>query len=170
MHSHLPVIKPCKWLWKSKCTMKIKVFSWLLFFDRLNTKDLLVRRKWRSTDEDNLCVMCFGRNYEDMMHLFFSCNFSIRVWNYLQIDWSHQGDLVDCILHAKLSFGHPFFFEVLFSASWCIWIVRNGRTFRGIRPSFNSWRSMFIHDVSLLTHRVKDCIRPKLQAWIDSLP
>ena len=44
MHSHLPTIQPCKWLWKSRCTMKIKVFGWLLFFDRLNTKDLLIRR------------------------------------------------------------------------------------------------------------------------------
>ncbi|XP_073353741.1 uncharacterized protein [Aegilops tauschii subsp. strangulata] len=26
----------------SKCTMKIKVFGWLLFFDRLNTKDMLL--------------------------------------------------------------------------------------------------------------------------------
>ena len=27
MHSHLPTIQPCKWLWQSKCTMKIKVFG-----------------------------------------------------------------------------------------------------------------------------------------------
>lgn len=38
--------------------MKIKVFAWLLFFDRLNTKDLLVRRHWRSDQENNLCVLC----------------------------------------------------------------------------------------------------------------
>lgn len=58
MHSHLPTILPCQWLWQSKCTMKIKVFVWLLFFDRLNTEDLLVRRHWRSTHEDNFCVIC----------------------------------------------------------------------------------------------------------------
>lgn len=23
MHSHLPTIQPCKWLWQSRCTMKI---------------------------------------------------------------------------------------------------------------------------------------------------
>ena len=31
MHSHSPTIQPCKWLWQSRCTMKIKVFGWLLF-------------------------------------------------------------------------------------------------------------------------------------------
>ena len=58
MHSHLPTILPCKWLWDSRCTMKIKVFGWLLFFDRLNTKDLLIHKHWRSPLDDNLCVIC----------------------------------------------------------------------------------------------------------------
>ena len=83
MHSHMPTIMPCKWLWKSRCTMKIKVFGWLLFFDRLNTKDMLVRRHWRSQAEDNLCVICNAYVHEDRSHLFFQCNFSSRVWNYL---------------------------------------------------------------------------------------
>ena len=32
MYTHLPTIAPCVWLWRSSCTMKIKVFGWLLFF------------------------------------------------------------------------------------------------------------------------------------------
>lgn len=35
-----------KWIWKSKCTMKLKVFSWLLLVDRLNTKNMLRRRHY----------------------------------------------------------------------------------------------------------------------------
>ena len=131
MHSHLPTIQPCKWLWKSRCTMKIKVFGWLLFFDRLNTKDLLIRRHWRSPLDDNLCVICHEFSYEDRLHLFFNCNFSRRVWNYLSIDWSRGPDIQQCIQHARSSFRHPFFFEVMLTAAWNIWILRNGRTFRG---------------------------------------
>ena len=71
MHSHMVTIQPCKWLWSSRCTLKIKVFAWLLFFDRLNTKDLLVRRHWRAGDADNLCVLCHQHIYEDRQHLFF---------------------------------------------------------------------------------------------------
>lgn len=33
-----------KWIWKSKCVVKQKVFIWLLLMDRLNTKDMLKRR------------------------------------------------------------------------------------------------------------------------------
>ena len=74
--------------------MKIKVFGWILMFDRLNTKDLLVRRHWRSPTEDNSYVMCHSHALEDRLHLFFSCNFSCRVWNYLQTTW---GALDPCI-------------------------------------------------------------------------
>ena len=70
MHSHLPTIQPCKWLSQSKCTMKIKVFVWLLFFDRLNTKDMLVRRHWRSNQDENLCLICSELAYENRIHLF----------------------------------------------------------------------------------------------------
>ena len=73
MHSHLPTIEPCKWLWSSRCTLKIKVFAWLLFFDRLNTKDMLVRRHWRAVEDDNLCV------YATSTHMRIVCTCSLLV-------------------------------------------------------------------------------------------
>lgn len=35
-----------KWIWKSRCTMKLKVFAWLLLLERLNTKNMLHRRHY----------------------------------------------------------------------------------------------------------------------------
>jgi hypothetical protein len=32
-------------IWKSKCLLRIKVFPWLIVSDRINTKDMLHRRK-----------------------------------------------------------------------------------------------------------------------------
>ena len=32
------------WIWKCSCTLKIKVFGWLLLMDRLNTRDMMQRR------------------------------------------------------------------------------------------------------------------------------
>ena len=93
MRTRMPTIQTCKWLWSSKCTMKIKVFGWLLFFDRLNTKDMFVRRHWRLPEDDNLCVICAAQVYEDRLHLFIKCTFSFRVWNYLRIDWIGGDDL-----------------------------------------------------------------------------
>lgn len=73
--------------------MKTKVFAWLLLRDSLNTRDILQRRHWKVSDDSN-CVLCPLRTHEDRVHLFFECNFSSRVWNYLQINWNGgHGDL-----------------------------------------------------------------------------
>ena len=81
--SSLTVPKTYGWIWETCCTMNYKVFAWLLLRDRLNTKDMLKRRHWNVADNDH-CVLCPLRTYEDRQHLFFTCNFSQRVWNYLQ--------------------------------------------------------------------------------------
>ena len=125
---------------------------------------------WRLNSlDDNICVICHEFSYEDRLHLFFNCNFSRRVWNYLSIDWSRGPDIQQCIQHASSSFRHPFFFEVMLTAAWNIWILRNGRTFRGERATFAAWRSNFVHDLPLLTHRLKDDTSIKLKAWINAL-
>ena len=30
-----------RWIWKCSCTLKFKVFGWLLLMDRLNTRDMM---------------------------------------------------------------------------------------------------------------------------------
>ena len=37
---------PMLWIWKSKLWPKLKVFLWLLMVDRLNTRNMLKRRKF----------------------------------------------------------------------------------------------------------------------------
>ena len=119
--------------------------------------------------DDNLCVICNELVYEDRLHLFFNYNFSRRVWNYISIDWSKGSEIQQCIQHARSRFKHPFFFEYMLTAAWNIWILRNGRTFRGENATFAAWRCNFVHDLTLLAHRMRVNIRDKLYAWINSL-
>ncbi|XP_073360718.1 uncharacterized protein [Aegilops tauschii subsp. strangulata] len=114
------------WIWKSSCTMKIKVFAWMLIMDRLNTKDMVERRHWHLEDGVN-CVLCPLQTRETRDHLFFNCNFSVRVWNYLQIDWSSGDSMADLVINTSRSFRKPFFTEVVFIACWNIWILRNAK-------------------------------------------
>jgi hypothetical protein len=101
--------------------------------------------------------------------LFFECNFSERVWNYLQINWTH-GQEVQMILSAtKLSFGKPFFMEVLILSCWSIWKQRNGQIFQGERPTFSGWKRNFLRDVPLLEYRIKQKHLNSLLASIGSL-
>jgi hypothetical protein len=78
----LPEAGIFKWIWKSKVILRIKVFSWLLVSDRRNTRDMLRRRHWNVADDPH-CVLCPTHLIEDWIHLFFQCNFSVRIWTYL---------------------------------------------------------------------------------------
>jgi hypothetical protein len=56
-------------------------------------------------------------------------NFSQRVWNYLQIDWSQAQDIQAAAFAARKDFAKPFFMEVVIIALWNIWKERNGQIF-----------------------------------------
>jgi hypothetical protein len=169
LHAHLLVPPVFKWIWKFACMMNSKVFAWLLLNDRLNTKDLLVRRNWKVA-EDNYCKLCPTRSYEDRLHMFFMCNFSCRICNYLQIDWLVGDDTQSVVAAAKKDFRRPFVMEVMILACWNIWKVRNGKIFTHERHTFAKWKCNFIHDISLLQHRIKSKHIDSLMSWIHSLP
>ena len=168
VHQHQDTLPMFKWIWSSSCMLKFKFFAWLLLSDRLNTKDLLQRRHWQVT-EDYSCVLCVRNLHEDRMHLFFECQFSQRVWSYLQIDWFSSSDVQTAASAARVGFNKPFFMEVVILACWNIWKQRNGKIFEARRPSFAAWKRDFVHDLSLLGHRIKYKYHSALMAWIGSL-
>ena len=47
VHAPIQPNKLLTWIWKSCCTLKIKVFAWLVIMDRINRKDMLQRRHWK---------------------------------------------------------------------------------------------------------------------------
>ena len=124
---------------------------------------------WNVTD-DTHCVLCAARDYEDRFHLFFGCTFSQRVWSYLQIDWSLDDDMYSAITAARRSFAKPFFMEVVITACWHIWKTRNGKIFQNERPLFARWKNQFIHDMTLLSHRIKRKHWASLLLWVSNLP
>jgi hypothetical protein len=56
-------------IWESKCIPKIKFFAWLLLNDRINTRNMLRRRR-KVLEEGYNCVMC-QYSVEETVHLFF---------------------------------------------------------------------------------------------------
>lgn len=84
------VAQPFKLIWESKCVMKLKVFAWLLFTDRLNTKDMLRRTHYNVVNNDFDCVLRSVRIVETLKHLFFTCSFSTSCWQILGIQWQQN--------------------------------------------------------------------------------
>ncbi|GJN37763.1 hypothetical protein PR202_gb26749 [Eleusine coracana subsp. coracana] len=74
-----------RWLWKSSCQQKHKVFFWLLIRNRLNTKGLL-RRKNIELQSYNY-ELCIIQREATLRHLFLKCNFARRYWNTIGINF-----------------------------------------------------------------------------------
>ena len=73
-------------------------------------------------------------------------------------------------VNAMKDFEKNFFTEVVFTAGWNIWIIRNGKVFRNERQVLRSWRHNFIHNMTLLAHRIKCKYKDSLLGWISNLP
>lgn len=74
-----------KWLWACS-NLGNQKFSWLLIRDRLNTRNILKRKRMQL--DDYSCVLCSSNIEESSFHLFFECNFSKDCWASIPIDWN----------------------------------------------------------------------------------
>ncbi|CAI8603341.1 unnamed protein product [Vicia faba] len=66
-------------IWRTDIPSKLKVFGWRVIFNRLPTKDQLVKRDIIHSDIDKLCALYLNVDkYLD--HLLFNCIVSKKVW------------------------------------------------------------------------------------------
>ena len=72
--------------------------------------------------------------------------------------------LQTAVSRARSDFKQPFFTEVMMLAVWNIWKQRNGKKIEAKRPSFTAWKREFIHDISMLEHRIKSKHHSALKA------
>jgi hypothetical protein len=76
-YKHTRPPQPFVWLWNSRCSNKLKVFSWLLLIDRLNVRNILRRKQKIKLEGSNYnCVHCSHSREKTTFHLFFSCPYS----------------------------------------------------------------------------------------------
>lgn len=62
---------PFMWIWQSKVCKKINFFVWLVFRDRINSKNLLKRKGFLNAASDLRCVLCDSNCEETTFHLLF---------------------------------------------------------------------------------------------------
>ena len=155
------------YIWKSRCLPKLKVFLWLLLKDRLNTKDLMVRKHWH-VEGGHSCVLCDDDVLETRDQLFFTCPFANRCWDTIHIDFENIGHIHSRILKTKSDFTGPCFMEIFATAAWNIWKARNELIFQGLQASLSRWRIHFQSDLLLHQHRVKTALVQPLLEWVQN--
>ena len=116
------------YIWKSKCTPRIKFFAWLMMVDRLNTK-IMLRRRHYNTQAGIYCILCNHNAEEDVDHLFFGCPFAVNCWLRLNIVWDLDLELHHRISQTRSVFQQDFFMEVFLIGAWELWKVRNAVIF-----------------------------------------
>jgi hypothetical protein len=121
-----------KWLlcvWHSKLPLKIRVFLWQVFNDKIQSAVQLKKRNWSGPIECKLCGC-----EESTVHLFFRCVVSQFCWCICRdiLGWdfvpSHSDDLT--ILCRELSMKQTQKLMFLFGCVlWSIWLTRNDYVF-----------------------------------------
>jgi hypothetical protein len=135
-------LRPSKsilWIWESKCIPKIKFFAWLLLNDRLNTRNMLKRRR-KVLEEGYNWVMCQYSVEETIEHLFFDCPSTVCRWFAIGFVWEENLNIHQKLYQAKRDFGQPFFMEVFMIGAWCLWNRRNEVIFDGKAPCLAAWK------------------------------
>ncbi|GJY40022.1 RNA-directed DNA polymerase, eukaryota [Tanacetum coccineum] len=145
--------------WVKYIPIKINVFAWKVFLDRLPTRSNLQHRGVLVSDL--LCPLCSSAQ-EDSSHLFFSCRLATdivrlvcRWWN---LSWTPLGSYADWLNwfnSIRLSSKVKDLLEgVLYITWWSVWMFRNQLLFSSKAPrkdvifddivsrSFTSWRGL----------------------------
>jgi hypothetical protein len=157
---------PFMWIWNSACLPKHKFFFWLLLQDRLNTKELMKRKKFFV--DNQRCVLCDDNAEEYMTHLFFQCDFSRNFWWRIGIEWNTDLDIIDMVTEANERTSLIFFKEAMMVGCWSIWNQRNKIIFENDQKDIELCYGFFKLSVSQVRHRVKPGLKEGMQDWIDN--
>jgi len=122
--------------WHKDVPLKVVLFAWRLFRDRLSTKDNLFRRQIIDVDAQSCSGGCGV--IETSTHLFFHCNLFSSVWNHiflwLGVVTAMPHDVTGHFNHFSHLGGfsksrHSITQVIWYATVWEIWKERNNRIF-----------------------------------------
>jgi hypothetical protein len=117
-------------LWKVNLPLKIKIFLWMLWHDRVLTGEQLKIRKGKGSEKCKYCGKIETRN-----HLFFNCNIAQILWVWVRISmrWTERPiSIQDYEDKMRVGLGHKDIFIAFFllaGVSWSLWKTRNDWVF-----------------------------------------
>ncbi|XP_062118209.1 uncharacterized protein LOC133831814 [Humulus lupulus] len=117
-----------KFVWDRLITPKHRFIMWLVMWERLNTKDRIIKY---NSSLDSICLLC-GEADECIEHLFFQCLYSRKCLSAIKnwLNWHTQSinlvRLLKWISHAKASSIYKSMLMTILAATvYHIWRARN---------------------------------------------
>lgn len=162
----MPTHPAFRWLWKSACQNKHKVFFWLLLKDRLSTRALLRRRNMHLPSYS--CVCCTLEIEETLAHLFISCPFAQACWATINVVISMDDPFI-ALEDIRMQLAVPFFMDIIVTFCWNIWMQRNDSIFKGLQPQPSNCLQCFKLDFALVILLAMNRYKSPVLAWINNL-
>jgi hypothetical protein len=119
-----------KSIWGEKLPLKIKIFWWMMWHDRVETGEQLKRRKGKGSE---FCKYC-GK-LETLDHLFFKCPISQLLWVWVRINmrWGQRPisltNYQDMMNYGEVDRSKSVNLFIIASISWSVWKTRNDWVF-----------------------------------------
>jgi ribonuclease HI len=126
-----------KQLWSWHLAPKLKIFTWLLIANKLNTWDILQRKGWVGP---NIFQLCYN-DAESVDHLFIKCPFSRQVWDRITLELNLKTNWDGSTLTTCFDYWSHREHKLMHLPSlvcWSIWLVRNKKIFENGTPSTSS--------------------------------
>lgn len=129
---------PHRKIWKLAVLPRVKAFSWTAALGRINTMDMLQRRRPFMPLSSHWCALCH-MDGESVHHIFLHCSFTHKVWIHfisrIGVYWVMPKKL-QLMFSSWKSFGASlrstkFGDYLLHAILWGIWRERNNRIFLG---------------------------------------
>ena len=152
-----------KFIWKSSIPARIKFFAWTLCLEKINTHEVLQKKRPLTCSSPTWCVMC-KKDQESIPHLFIQCDFAkflqIKVFREFGINIEIPNNFLDLLNGCPNAQYTKSVKElqvcVVWAVLWGIWIKRNSRIFRDEYVSvFNLWDNI-LYWVAIWVKSCKD--------------
>lgn len=161
-----------KEMWEVKLPLKIKIFLWMLWQDRVQTGEQHKRRKGKGEN----CK--YRGKLETRNHLFFNCHITQMVWVWVRVSlrWVKR-PTSDMMIADEVSTSRSVAYAVIASIVWSVWKTRNDWVFNGnlikspkqithkIMGFLSQWRKMLKKKDQLLMDDVILKLQEGLRAW-----
>ncbi|GAA0185198.1 hypothetical protein LIER_32486 [Lithospermum erythrorhizon] len=164
-----PRVSLAKWLWSTKNVPRHAFVTWLLFQNKLSTRDRLCRWGMHVSTQ---CVFCSCS--ESQEHLFFACEFTAQLWRLVlqklglyrrTCGW--QQERAWCIEYLKgRSLKRRIGQIALMSTVHTIWMERNGRVFGGVASFLDRLYYRILNDVYTELAPGEELRRPSKIRWL----
>lgn len=156
-----------RWIWKSSCQHKHKVFFWLLVQDRLSSRNILRRKNMHLPSYT--CVLCSSNCEETVGHLFMNCEFARSCWGLLGVTIIRSPEIVQRFESLRNQLSVRFFMEIVILMCYSIWTVRNDAIFRGIPACRLHCLQIFKKSFGELLWRAKKSYFPSIQSCLEQV-